>query len=120
MTHPLVLWGVFLAVMLLAWLATPGAAWPAVYPDVMGWFAGARGAWLLLGPWWVLWAVVLSLRWGSEKALPFLMLGVANTPALLAWWPAGAQMLSGIANVVWALLLFLALLPVAFVVSLFG
>ena len=114
------LWAVFLGVVLLAWLATLGVPWPAAYPDVMGWFAGARGAWLLLGPWWALWAVVLSLRWGSEKALPVLMLGVATTPALLAWWPAGAQMLSGLANVVWALVLFLALLPVAFFVSLFG
>ena len=120
MIKPLGLWGVLLAVMLLAWFATPGAAWPAAYLDAMGWFAGARGAWLLLGPWWVLWAVVLSLRWGSEKALPILMLCVAAMPAVLAWWPAGAQVLSGLANVVWALVLFLVLLPVAFVVSLFG
>ena len=113
-------WGIFLAVLLLAWLITPGEPWPSAFTNSVGWFTGARGAWLLLGPWWALWAVVLALQRGSEKALPPLTLGVATTAVLLVWWPAGAQMLSGIANVVWALLLFLALLPVAFVISLFG
>ena len=120
MINPFGQWCFFLAVTLLAWLATPGAPWPAAYPDAMGWFAGAKGAWVLLAPWWALWGVSLSLRWGAERALPALMLGVAITPVLLVWWPAGALVLSGIANVVWALVLFLSLLPVAFVLSLFG
>lgn len=111
---------VFLVVVCSAWLATPGEPWPAAFGYDVGWFTGARGAWLLLAPWWLMWAVVLSPRLGLAKALPVVILAVAVTAAILAWWPAGAQMLSGLANVVWALLLFLALLPVAFVVSLFG
>ena len=84
-------WGLFPAVLMLAWLATPGGYWPAAYPDAMGWLAcGARSAWLLLAPWWALWAVALSVRWGAERVLPLLALGAAATPALLAWWPAGA------------------------------
>ena len=120
MAGRLAFWGVFVAVMAMAWLITPGEPWPSAFTNSVGWFTGARGAWLLLGPWWALWAVVLALRWGSEKVLPPLTLGVAATPALLAWWPAGAMVLGQIANVVWALLLFLALIPVAFVISLFG
>lgn len=113
-------WAIFVAVMATAWLITPGEPWPSAFTNSVGWFTGARGAWLLLGPWWALWAVVLSLWWGWQRALPLVMLGVAATPVLLVWWPAGAQILSGLANVVWALLLFLVLLPVAFVLSLFG
>ena len=114
-------WGVFLVVLLLSWLTTPGGYWPAGYPDVMGWLAaGFRGAWFLLAPWWALWAVALSARWGSARALPALTLGVAATPAVLAWWPAGALVVAQLANLVWMLLLFVALVPVAFVVSLFG
>ena len=114
-------WGLFPAVLILAWLVTPGGYWPAAYPDAMGWLAsGARGAWLLLAPWWALWAVALSVWWGAERVLPLLALGAAATPALLAWWPAGALALGGMANLVWALLLFLALLPVAFVASVLG
>ena len=113
-------WGIFLAVLLLAWLITPGEPWPSAFTNSVGWFTGARGAWLLLGPWWALWAVALAVRRGADKALPVLALGVAATPALLAWWPASAMVLSQVANVVWMLLLFLALIPVAFVMSLFG
>ena len=113
-------WGTFVAVMAMAWLITPGEPWASAVTNSVGWFTGARGAWLLLGPWWALWAVVLALRRGSEKALPPLTLGVAATPALLALLPTAAMVLSQMANVVWMLLLFLALLPVAFVMSLFG
>lgn len=121
MLFSLLWWAVYLAVLAAAWLGTPGGHWPAGYSEVMGWLAaGSRAAWFLLAPWWLCWAAVLSVRWRAQQVLPVLTLAVAGTASVLVWWPAGALALGQLAHLVWALLLFVALVPVAFVVWLFG
>lgn len=113
-----------LAMIGFSWLATGSEPYPTAFGPASGFWAravsGDRGAWLLVAP-----ALTLSAVWAFRRWDPSLVLLVGGMlamlfPVLFAYWPELPRFLAGLANVLLAVLLFLLLLPVALVKSLFG
>ena len=81
--------------------------------------SGDRGSWLPVAP-----VLAFSAFWASRRWEPAVVCLVCGTLAMLfsllfVYWPDLPRFLSGLANVLLAVLLFLLLLPVAFAKSIY-
>ncbi len=107
-----------LGIVVLAWLATDSDPRPSAFGPAPGFWgrmvSGGRRSWLLLAPVLGLSGFLTSRRWE-----PAVMYPVCGLSAAFVLWSALPWFLSGLVNVLLALLMFVLILPVAFVKGLF-